>query len=422
MDLTIPGSTVGTAAYMSPEQAKGDPLDARTDLFSLGSVLFEMATGQPPFGGRSTAEVFAGLLTKTPPPVSSLNSAMPAALDSVIEKLLAKDRDLRYRSAEELLSELEAIPASGSSSAARPAAAAPIQPPLPPPSATIPAPEASSAPRSRLIPVAVLIVVVLVAGFLLLRSHLGGKPNSAGNTAAGVATGGATASPAKPLKDAIIVADFVNKTGDPVFDTTLNQALRVQLGQSPVLDIVSQQHLRQSLQYLGRKQDDPITPQIAREIGEREGIKAILTGTIAPFGKDYLITLTAQNTATGDDIASEEATAPDKEHVLNALNQVATGMRAKLGESLSSIQKLNAPFGQATTPSLEAFRAYALGDEAHQKGNDIPEARDHYKRALELDPKLAMAWARLGVLALNSGQTSKARLLHPRLAAQQQCQ
>jgi eukaryotic-like serine/threonine-protein kinase len=408
MDLTIPGSTVGTAAYMSPEQAKGDPLDARTDLFSLGSVLFEMATGQPPFGGRSTAEVFAGLLTKTPPPVSSLNSAMPAALDPVIEKLLAKDRDLRYRSAEELLSELEAIPASGSSSAARPAAAAPIQPPLPPTSATIPAPEASSAPRSRLIPVAVLIVVVLVAGFLLLRSHLGGKPNSAGNTAAGPATGGATASPTKPLKDAIIVADFVNKTGDPVFDTTLNQALRVQLGQSPVLDIVSQQHLRQSLQYLGRKQDDPITPQIAREIGEREGIKAILTGTIAPFGKDYLITLTAQNTATGDDIASEEATAPDKEHVLNALNQVATGMRAKLGESLSSIQKLNAPFGQATTPSLEAFRAYALGDEAHQKGNDIPEARDHYKRALELDPKLAMAWARLGVLALNSGQTSKA--------------
>ena len=205
-----------------------------------------------------------------------------------------------------------------------------------------------------------------------------------------------------------MVADFINKTGDPVFDTTLNQALRVQLGQSPVLDIISQQHLRQSLQFLGRKQDETITPQIAREIGEREGGKAILIGTIAPLGKAYVITLDAQNATNGDDIASEEATAPDKEHVLDALNQVATGMRAKLGESLSSIQRLNAPYGQATTPSLEAFRAYALGDEAHQKGNDIPEAEDHYKRALELDPKLAMAWARLGVIRLNTGALSEA--------------
>ena len=210
------------------------------------------------------------------------------------------------------------------------------------------------------------------------------------------------------VKDSIVVADFINKTGDPVFDSTLNQALRVQLGQSPVLDIISQQHLRQSLQFLGRKQDEPITPQIAREIGEREGGKAILIGTIAPLGKAYVISLDAQNATNGDDIASEEATAPDKEHVLDALNQVATGMRAKLGESLSSIQRLNAPFGQATTPSLEAFRAYALGDEAHLKGNDIPEAEDHYKRALELDPKLAMAWARLGVIRLNTGALSEA--------------
>ena len=135
-----------------------------------------------------------------------------------------------------------------------------------------------------------------------------------------------------------------------------------------------QEHLRQACNTSADKQDETITPQIAREIGEREGVKAILTGSIAPIGKAYVLTLNAQNTASGDDIASEEATAPDKEHVLDALNQVATGMRAKLGETLSSIQRLNAPFGQATTPSLEAFRAYALGDEAHQKGNDIPEA------------------------------------------------
>jgi serine/threonine protein kinase/tetratricopeptide (TPR) repeat protein len=395
LDLTTPGSTVGTAAYMSPEQAKGDPLDARTDLFSLGSVLYEMATGQAPFAGRSTAEVFAALLMKEPPPVSSLNPDMPKALDPVIAKLLAKDRDQRYRGAEELLADLETLSGSGS----RPAISVPTQPaPLPPPEPD------RRRPRNQIIIIGALLLVACAGGAFLFRDRLGSKPEPAT---------GATSSPSAPAKpasvrDSIIVADFINKTGDPVFDTTLNQALRVQLGQSPVLDIMSQQHLRQSLQFLGRKQDEPITPQIAREIGEREGVKAILTGSIAPLGKAFVLTLTAQNTASGDDIASEEATAPDKEHVLEALNQVSTAMRAKLGESLSSIQRLNAPFGQATTPSLEAFRAYALGDEAHQKGNDIPEAYDHYKRALELDPKLAMAWARLGVLKKNTGAISEA--------------
>jgi eukaryotic-like serine/threonine-protein kinase len=406
MDLTTPGSTVGTAAYMSPEQAKGDPLDARTDLFSLGSVLYEMATGQAPFGGRSTAEVFAALLMKDPPPVSSLNSAMPSALDSIIAKLLAKDRDQRYRSAEELLADLEAVSASTSSSAGavRPATVSAPPPPIPPP-----LPQADQRrPRSRMIVIGALLLVAFAGGVSLFRNHFATKP--APESAPGAAATPSANPAAKPgsSKDSIIVADFVNKTGDAVFDTTLDQALRVQLAQSPVLDIISQQHLRQSLQYLGRKQDETITPQVAREIGEREGVKAILTGTIAPLGKAYVLTLDAQNTANGDDIASEEATAPDKEHVLEALNQVATAMRAKLGESLSSIQRLNAPFGQATTPSLEAFRAYALGDEAHQKGNDVPEAEDHYKRALELDPKLAMAWARLGVLRLNGGAISEA--------------
>jgi eukaryotic-like serine/threonine-protein kinase len=390
MGLTTSGSTFGTAAYMSPEQAKGDPLDARTDLFSLGSVLYEMATGRPPFGDRSTAGVFAALLMKDPPPVSSLNPAMPSALDSIIAKLLAKDRDQRYHSAEELLADLEAVSASASSPpvgtgpvTVYTAPPAPVSPPLP---------SAGGRPfRGRMLVIGALVLLALAGGVALFRNHFSTKPAAAA------------------LKDSIIVADFINKTGDPVFDSTLNQALRVQLGQSPVLDIISQQHLRQSLQFLGRKPDESITPQIAREIGEREGVvKAVLIGTIAPLGKAYVITLDAQNSANGDDIASEEATAPDKEHVLDALNQAATGMRAKLGESLSSIKRLNAPFGQATTPSLEAFRAYALGDEAHQKGNDIPEAEDHYKRALELDPKLAMAWARLGIIRFNAGASSEA--------------
>jgi eukaryotic-like serine/threonine-protein kinase len=398
IDLTTPGSTVGTAAYMSPEQAKGDPLDARTDLFSLGSVLFEMATKQAPFGGRSTAEVFAALLMKDPPAVTSLNPAMPAALDPIVAKLLAKDRNQRYSSADELFADLETAAVAQSP---RPAMAAPVAA-----AAATPTPKEDRRTRTRTLVIGALILVAGAAGVYQFHNHL--STGSVPATPTAEAPAGPQAAKPGALKDSIIVADFINKTNEPVFDTTLNQALRVQLGQSPVLDIISRQHLRQSLQYLGRKQDETITPQIAREIGEREGVKAILTGTIAPLGKAYILTLTAQNTASGDDIASEEATAPDREHVLEALNQVSTGMRAKLGESLASIQKLNAPFGQATTPSLEAFRAYALGDEAHQRGNDIPEAQGHYKRALEIDPKLAMAWARLGVLQLNTGAVSEA--------------
>jgi tetratricopeptide (TPR) repeat protein len=263
--------------------------------------------------------------------------------------------------------------------------------------------KASSGSAGKLI-AAVVVLLVLVVGGVAWWKHSPAAPAGKAGTADADGSGAAATSD----KSAIIVADFVNQTGDPVFETTLNQALGVQLGQSPVLDIVSQQHLRQSLQYLGRKPDETITPAIAREIGEREGIKAILTGTISKLGNEYLITLAAQNTATGDQIASVEAQAADKDKVLDALNTAAAQMRAKLGESLASIAKLNTPFGQATTPSLEAFRAYALGDAAHEKGNDIPEAQDHYKRALELDPKLAMAYARLGVILLNSGQHGKA--------------
>ncbi len=407
-DLTSPGSTLGTVAYMSPEQAKGEPLDARTDLFSLGAVTYEMATGVKPFAGHSTAELFVSLLTKDPVPVSELNPAMPTELDGIAAKLLAKEKEQRYQSAEEVLQDLEELDAQASRGPSGRVAAA---------SGTVaaasgervaardvPLPAATSSRRPVTVIVALAIALLAAAGFAWWKY----RPGAATGAGGGAADSSRGPSSAQPSKNAIIIADFVNQTGDPVFQTTLNQALGVQLGQSPVLDIVSQQHLRQSLQFLGKKPDDVITPAIAREIGEREGIKAILTGTIANIGNDYIITLAAQNTVTGDQIASVQTQASGKEKVLDALNQGAAQMRAKLGESLASIQKLNTPFGQATTPSLEAFRAYALGDDAHSKNNDIPEAEDHYKRALSLDPNLAMAWARLGVIYLNSGQTGKA--------------
>jgi eukaryotic-like serine/threonine-protein kinase len=384
MELTSPGSAVGTVAYMSPEQAKGLPLDARTDLFSLGTVIYEMATGKTPFQGDSTAEVFAALLREDPPQVSVVNPAMPKRLDPIVQKLLAKDRAQRYSSAEKLQEDLESLERLDMN--ARPL----IEEPVP------------SRPKWPWA-VAAIVLLLLVGGLAWWKYRPTAAPGGA-ESSGSEATGTAP----RTTKDSIILADFVNRTGEPVFDTTLNQALQIDLEQSPVINIVSQQHLLQSVKYLGKPEGTPVTPAIAREIGEREGIKAIITGTIANLGKEYVITLTAQNTATGDEIVSEQAQAPDKEHVLDALGKAAAAMRAKLGEDLESIKKLDTPFGQATTSSLEAFRAYALGDKAHAKAHDIPEAEGHYLRATELDPNFAMAYARLGVVYINSGQVTKA--------------
>lgn len=401
LTLTTPGATIGTIAYMSPEQARGETLDARSDIFSLGTVFYEMLTGASPCAGASTAEVFASLLMKDPVPPSKLNPALPPGIDAIMAKLLAKDRDDRYASASEFRAALDTLnggPPSGSSTSTTAARAVLPSPPAPPAQKT----KSKSGLYSAVI-VLLLAALALAVYFGWRRSasltfSVTGTPSSTPAGAAGPTS----------MKDSIILADFVNNTGDPVFNTTLNQALSIKLQQSPMLTILSQQHLRQSMKYLGKSPEDPLTPAIAREIGEREGVKAILTGTIGKLGNQYIITLAAQATATGDDIASEQAEAPDKEHVLEALDKAATAMRGRLGESLGSIQKLDTPLGQATTPSLEAFRAYALGDVEHDKGMDFPQAAEHYRQALSLDPKFAMAWARLGVVYGNAGQTGKA--------------
>ena len=382
LELTSPGSAVGTVSYMSPEQARGAPLDARTDLFSLGIVIYEMATGKTPFGGGSTADVFVALLREDPPPVSTVNPAMPKRLDPIVAKLLAKEPGRRYASAEELQEDLEGL-STQSTPPAKPVAARGPKWPW----------------------IAAAAVLLLIVGGLAWWKY---RPVATPAPGTAESSGESSGTAAGPKKDSIILADFVNHTGDPVFDTTLNQALEIELQQSPVINIVSQEHLAQSVKFLGKPEGTPVTPEIAREIGEREGVKAIITGTIANLGKEYVITLTAQNTATGDEIVSQQAQAPDKEHVLEALGKAAAAIRGKLGEDLESIKKLDTPFGQATTPSLEAFRAYALGDKAHNRAHDIPEAEGHYLRAIELDPNFAMAYARLGVVYINSGQVAKA--------------
>ena len=371
--LTSPGSTVGTVAYMSPEQARGKDLDARTDLFSFGAVLYEMATGEIPFRGETSAVIFDAILNRPPASPVRLNPDIPPHLENVLNKLLEKDRELRYQSAAEVRSDLKrlkrdsesgTIPALTSSSAhvRRPAA----------PSHQLP---------GWLLPVLILAVVAIGIGFVFFRrGH------------------------ALTERDSILITDFVNTTADPVFDGTLKKALAVDLGQSPYLNVFPDQKIRQTLQFMGRSPGDRITSDIGREICLRDGIKAMLTGSIDSVGGQYAITLEATNASSGESLGRQQVQAERKEDVLNALHSAASKLRSQMGESLAMLQKYDMMLSQATTSSLEALKALSLGDSKHNMGDELA-AIPNYQRAIELDPNFAMAYARLGTVYGNLGQT-----------------
>src|SRR2546427_4351784 len=202
-------------------------------------------------------------------------------------------------------------------------------------------------------------------------------------------------------KDTILLADFVNTTGDSVFDGTLKQALAVQLGQSPFLNIFSEDRVRGALRFMGRSPDERVTRDVGREICQRQGLKAMLVGSIASLGSHYVITLEAINAQTGDAIAGEQAEAENKEQVLHALGEAVMKLREKLGESLQTIQKFDAPIEQATTSSLEAFKAFSLGVEQQLKGKYL-EAIPFLKRATDIDPNFALAYGRTASMYYNS--------------------
>ena len=406
---TDAGVVMGTSHYMSPEQARGKPVDARSDIWSLGVVIYELVAGRTPFSGETSTDVIVAITQKEPPPLARYAPNVPAELEWIVNKALRKDRDERYQTIKELLTDLrrlkqrlefevelersstpDLVTKSTVSTIATPTIQDRALPTVEKTVTHVSSAEyiATGIKRHKIAAalIALAIVAALGVGYYFYNHR------------------------SVPLteRDTVLLTDFVNTTGEPVFDGTLKQALAVQLGQTPFLNLFPDERVRETLRFMGRSPDERITRDVGREICERQGIKAMLGGSITRLGANYVITLEAINPRSGDPFASEQVETDSKEKVLASLGTAASNLRKKLGESLSSIQKYDVAIEQATTSSLDALKAYAMGDEERQKGRSR-ESLVFYRRAIDLDPNFAMAYARIGVHYFNYGQMETAK-------------
>ena len=361
-DLTATGSVMGTVSHMSPEQIRGEPLDCRTDLFSFGVVLYQMATGALPFPGKRSAAVIESILNNAPTPPSSLNPGLPAEIERVILKCLEKDRNPRYQHASEIGNDLRQfgrdVPAEAR-------------------------PERGRRARQWALSAAALLAVLGGGGYFYLHR-----------------------TPSVAAKNTVVLADLDNTTGDPFFNATLRQALSVEFQQSPSLSVVSDERIQQTLGLMLRPTDSRLSPEIAREICQRSGGSAVLDGSIARLGSQYILGLRARNCQTGDILASQQSQAPGKEEVLASLSRVAADFTKRIGQSLAKAEK-PAPLAEVTTPSLDALKAFTIAWKIEGTTSQAA-AVGHYQRAIALDPEFAKAYAALGLVYYNIGQTELA--------------
>jgi len=397
-NLTAKGVILGTVNYMSPEQAKGEWVDERTDIFSLGGLVYEMLASKPPFAGGNAIETIGSILNKEPVPLSRLTPEVPHEIERIINKALRKDREQRYQTAKDLLIDLKDVRQDLEFQNKLERTAAPDREEA--------KTQVLNAMRSEVGPhtasgakytinsiknrkrLAFLVFVALMIGSIFMF-FLYKRP------------------PVLTEKDTILLADFVNTTGDTVFDLTLKQALAVQLGQTPFLNIYPDDRIQETLRLMNRKPDERITKDVAREICERNGIKAMVLGSIASLGNNYVITLEALNPRTGEALAREQIEAAGKEQVLGKLGEATTKLRGKLGESIQTIEEFDASVEQATTSSLEALKAFSTGQQLQMAGK-TNESIPFHKRAIELDPNFASAYKNLGEAYFFTGQRDRA--------------
>jgi serine/threonine protein kinase/tetratricopeptide (TPR) repeat protein len=374
--LTGPGSTLGTVAYMSPEQARAKELDGRSDLFSFGAVLYEMSTGQLPFRGKSDATIFDSILNRDPIAPVRLNPDLPPRLEDIIHKCLEKDRNLRYQSAAEIRADLQRLKRDSESGRSN---------------------TATTEARVRRPGKPIQWMATAVASIVLIALAVGGWWLFRSRKAHGLTD-----------KDTIVLADFTNTTGDTIFDETLKTGLHVSLRQSPFLNVLSYSEVVKTLQQMTRPASTKLTPEVARELCLRSGSQAYVAGSIASLGSAFVLGLKAVNCQSGDTLVEEQVTAPSKEKVLDALGEAASKLRGELGESLTTVQKFDVPLAEATTPSLEALKAYSLSQkELNEKSAaaSLPYAR----RAIELDPNFALGYLAVGLDYSNLNEAGRAR-------------